>query len=70
MICERNIGTSPGELRDVRQDIIRQQTGPAKGPLDLDCFYYMSGFRDLLCHAHGGFLPSSRAKGPFWKTRD
>jgi SAM-dependent methyltransferase len=59
IICERNIGTSPGELREVRQEIIRQQPGSTRGPLKLDCFYYMSGFRDLLCHAHEvSFNPS------------
>jgi SAM-dependent methyltransferase len=52
MICERNIGTSSSELRDIRQEIIRLQNGATKDPTHFEDFYYMSGFRDFLCHAH------------------
>ena len=51
IIRERNVGTSPGELRAVRQEIIRHHSGAARGPLDFTDFFYTSGFRDLLCHA-------------------
>jgi SAM-dependent methyltransferase len=51
IIRERNVGTSPAELRAVRQEIIRHQSGPARGPQDFVDFFYTSGFRDLLCHA-------------------
>jgi SAM-dependent methyltransferase len=51
LISERNIGTSPNELRAIRQEIIRRQSGATRGPLDRLDFYYTSGFRDLLCHA-------------------
>jgi len=50
IISERNIGRSPQELRELRQEIIRRLPDPAKGPLGSPDFYYMSGFRDLLCH--------------------
>jgi len=52
VVRERNIGRSPGELRDIRQEIIRLQNGATNGPTHFEDFYYMSGFRDLLCPAH------------------
>jgi SAM-dependent methyltransferase len=52
IIRERNIGTSLKELREVRQEIIRHQSGASKGPINMSDFYYTSGFRDLLCHVH------------------
>jgi len=50
IISERKIGKSPHELRVTRQEIIRRLPDPANGPLGSSDFYYMSGFRDLLCH--------------------
>jgi SAM-dependent methyltransferase len=50
IVAERNIGRSPHELREIRQEIIRRLPDPATGPLGTNDFYYMSGFRDLLCH--------------------
>jgi SAM-dependent methyltransferase len=49
-IHRQQIGRSPEELRAVRQEIIRDTSGLMKGPLEARDFYYMSGFRDLLCH--------------------
>jgi hypothetical protein len=46
------MGKSPGELREARQEIINLQSDSATGPLSSADFYYMSGFRDLLCHVH------------------
>lgn len=50
IIAEQNVGRSPGELREMRQEIIRRLPDPTKGLLGTSDFYYMSGFRDLLCH--------------------
>src|SRR5579864_2641940 len=52
LIRERNIGRSPSELRGIRQEIIQLQNGATNGPTQFVDFYYMSGFRDLLCPAH------------------
>jgi SAM-dependent methyltransferase len=50
LIQRRQIGRSSAELRAVRQEIIRDVTGLTKGLTDAPDFFYMSGFRDLLCH--------------------
>ncbi len=52
LIQRRQIGRSAGELRAVRQEIIQDASGLMKGPMEAVDFYYMSGFRDLLCHVH------------------
>jgi SAM-dependent methyltransferase len=52
LIQGRKIGGFAGELRAVREEIIQDATGQMNGPLGADDFYYMSGFRDLLCHTH------------------
>jgi SAM-dependent methyltransferase len=46
-----NVGRSADELRDLRQKIIATESQDPRGPTsDLD-FFYLSGFRDMLCHA-------------------
>src|ERR1700678_2624743 len=52
LILARQIGRSSGELRMVRHEIIQDTTGQMKGPIEASDFFYMSGFRDMLCHAH------------------
>jgi SAM-dependent methyltransferase len=52
LIHRRQIGRSARELRTVRQEIIQDASGLMKGPMEASDFYYTSGFRDLLCHAH------------------
>ena len=59
LVQRRQAGRSPGELREVRQEIIQDASGTMKGPLKAPDFYYMSGFRDFLCHTHEvAFTPS------------
>jgi SAM-dependent methyltransferase len=52
LILRRQIGRSAAELRAVRQEMIQDASGLMKGPMEANDFYYMSGFRDLLCHTH------------------
>lgn len=52
LIQGRRIGRSSTELRAVRQEIVQDSSGLMKGTMEAPDFYYMSGFRDLLCHAH------------------
>ena len=60
----RNIGGSPDELRLFRQDVIATECDEGRvGLADISDFFYLSGFRDLICHVQELQFTPAELKG-------